>query len=68
MLTLESFLGLRVLADVYGLFVLGVLELAETVFVGLPLEELIANLLEPIVGSIVQSRPLSHVDSVDVGS
>lgn len=67
-LTLKSFLGFRVLANVNRLLFLRVLHVTKLVIVSLPFEEKIADLLEPIVCCIMKSSPLSHVLSIDIGS
>ena len=52
-LTLEALLGVVVLANVDSLLVLGVLHISKDIFVCLPFEQLVAHLLEAVVGCIV---------------
>lgn len=66
--TLKALFGLMVFANIYRLFVLRVLHVAEDVFVCLPFKQLIAHSLMTIISSIMKSCPLSHILSVNVGS
>lgn len=66
-LTLESFFGFRVFANVDRLLVLRVLHISKDVLVCFPLEQVVAYLLMTIIGSIVKWCPQSEVLSIDVG-
>ena len=51
-----------------GLLLLGVLHVAELVIVGLPLKEKVADLFEAIVSTVVEGRPLTHIQGIDVSA
>ena len=66
-LTFESEFCVGVLANVNGLLILAVFHIPQFVIVGVPLEQEIAHLPKPVVCCVMQRRPLTHVQRIDIG-
>ena len=49
-----------------GLLLLGVFHVAKLVIIGLPLYQEVADLLEPVISTVMQGIPLAHVLSINV--